>query len=422
MSTRLLLPVIVFSLVVPLFPAETVPSRVDVFTQGYAGFVSYRIPGIVVTAKGSVLAYCEARKFTGSDWDESEQHLRRSTDGGRSWGPAQQIAHFGPRQVPRNPHGKEAAENIGGADQQTVNNPMAIAGRDGVVHYIYCVEYMRCYYLRSDDDGLTWSKPVEITSAFEEFRQGCDWGRIATGPGHGIQLRNGRLIVPVWMASHGTDKGAKAAASVIYSDDNGKTWHGGDLATRSDADLRGVSECIATELSDGRVMLNIRNRNPANRRAAVFSADGVHGWSKPELLPDLLEPVCMAGLVTHPGTNAGGQPFLVFSNPDTLDATGGGTAEPGARRERKNLTVKASFDDGRTWPVSKGVESGPSAYSDLAVLPDGTILCFFESGQPGVYRPGKGQRPWPYAALSVARIDPAGLRPVPAKPAAAAKP
>lgn len=384
------------------------PTRVDLFRQGETGFYSYRIPGLVVTAKGTVLAYCEARKFTGSDWDESEQHMRRSTDGGRTWSPARQVAHLGPR-LPRNPHGKEAAENIGGPNEQTVNNPMAIAGRDGLVHYIYCVEYMRCFYLRSEDDGVTWSKPVEITSAFEEFRPACNWTRIATGPGHGIQLRSGRLVLPVWMAGPDAKTGVKAGAATLYSDDNGATWHAGELAVRSNGDMPGVSECIATELSDGRVMLNVRNRAAGNRRAVTFSADGARAWSKPVFVPDLLEPVCMAGLVTHPGAAlSAGRPFLLFSNPDTLKHAGG-PAGPGERRDRENLTLKASFDDGRTWPVSRVLEAGPSAYSDLAVLPDGTILCFYESGKPGVFRPGKGQRAWPYASLTVARIDPAWL-------------
>lgn len=383
------------------------PCRLDLFEQKQAGFFSYRIPGLVVTAKGTVLAYCEARKFTGSDWDEIEQHLRRSTDGGRTWSPVQKVAHNGPR-LPRNTHGKETAANIGRSDEQTVDNPMAIAGRDGVVHYIYCVEYMRAYYLRSDDDGLTWSKPVEITSAFEGFRKECNWGRIATGPGHGIQLRNGRLVLPVWMASHDAHPVVKAVAAVIYSDDNGATWQAGDLAVRSDVDMRGVSECIAAETSDGRVMLNVRNRAPGSRRAVAFSRDGAHAWSKPEFVPALLEPVCMAGLVAHPGIATPARPFLVFSNPDSLEAASGRIGD-GERVERKNLTLKVSFDDGRTWPVSKVLEPGPSAYSDLAVLPDGTILCFFESGKPGVFRAGKGARSWPYASLTLARIDPRWL-------------
>lgn len=383
------------------------PVRVDLFEQKQAGFFSYRIPGIVVTARGTVLAYCEARKFTGADLDEIEQQMRRSTDGGLTWSPPQKVAHHGPW-LPHNPHGKEVTSRPRRPDDQTVNNPMAIAGRDGVVHYIYCVEYMRAFYLRSEDDGVTWSKPVEITSAFEGFRKECNWQRIATGPGHGIALRTGRLVLPVWMASHDKNPVVKAAASVIYSDDQGATWHAGDLAVRSNADMPGVSECIATELSSGRVMLNVRNRASGNRRANVFSADGAHGWSKAEFAPALLEPVCMAGLVTHPGLPGTGEPFLVFSNPDTLRPVGG-AAEPGERRIRENLTLKVSRDDGRTWPISRVLEPGPGAYSDLAVLPDGTILCFFESGKPGVSRPGNSGQGWPYARLTLARIDPRWL-------------
>lgn len=390
-------------------PTPPAIERVDLFRQGDAGFFSYRIPGIVVTARGTALAYAEARRHTGGDWDDMEIPLRRSTDGGRTWSAPVKLAHLGAR-IPRNPHGRELAKDIGGPDEQTVNNPMMIADRDGIVHFIYCVEYARAFYRRSVDDGVTWSAPVEITAAFEGLRRACNWQRIATGPGHGIQLRTGRLVLPVWIASHERKAAVRGGAATIFSDDGGTTWQSGELAVRSGVDLPGVSECIAAELSDGRVMLNIRTHAPANRRAVSFSADGATGWTPPTLIDALLEPVCMAGLVIHPGTNAGrrAKPFLLFSNPDTLKHYRG-HAKPGERRDRENVTLKASFDDGATWPASLVIEAGPSAYSDLAVLPDGTILCFYETGKPDVKRPGNSQRDWPYAALTVARIAPAAL-------------
>ena len=107
-----------------------------------------------------MLAYCEARKFSDADRGEIEIHLRRSTDGGRTFSAAKQVAHLGPR-LPRNPHmpKKQGTKDMGGPDEQTVNNPVAIAARDGTVHLLYCVEYMRAFHLRSEDDGLTWSTP-----------------------------------------------------------------------------------------------------------------------------------------------------------------------------------------------------------------------------------------------------------------------
>jgi len=370
--------------------SEAVPilEKIDLFEEQQNGFVLYRIPGVVVTAKGTVLAYCEARKYTVADRGEIEIHLRRSTDGGSTWGPRTQVAHLGPR-LPRNPHMPEDKrnKNMGGPNEQTVNNPVAIADSNGAVHFVYGVEYMRSFYIRSDDDGITWSRPVEITSTFEQFRTDCDWQAIATGPGHGIQLRTGRLVVPVWIATYEGNLPIKKASSVIFSDDGGATWQRGDIA------IVGGGECIAAELSDGRVILNARNSFPENRRAIAFSRDGATGWSQTEFAEELLEPGCMAGLVSHPGTAETKKPSLLFSNPNTTDRP---------HSARRNVTIKLSYDDGRTWPLSKVLQPGPSAYSDMAVLPDGTILCFYESGRPGADRPN---RPWQYACLRIARFN-----------------
>ncbi|MHC4560083.1 MAG: sialidase family protein [Planctomycetota bacterium] len=163
--------------------ADPFLERMDLFEEMTDGFVLYRIPGVVVTSKGTVLAYCEARKNTVADRGEIEIHMRRSTDTGLTWSPPKQIAHLGPR-LARNPYlpDKKKKKNMGGPNEQTVNNPVAIADCNGVVHFVYCVEYMRSFYMRSTDDGITWSKPVEITYAFEKFRADCDWQAIATGP------------------------------------------------------------------------------------------------------------------------------------------------------------------------------------------------------------------------------------------------
>ena len=361
---------------------------VDVFEEKQAGFVSYRIPGIVVTAKGTVLAYAEARKFTSADRGEIEIHLRRSTDGGRTFSPQQQIAHLGPR-LPRNPHmpDDKKKKDMGGPDEQTVNNPMLIAARDGAVHFVYCVEYMRAFHARSDDDGLTWTKPDEITATFDRFRSEIDWQAIATGPGHGIELRGGRLIVPVWLATYEKTASQRKGCSVIFSDDRGTTWQRGDMA------MTIGGESSVAELSDGRVVLSSRNTDRRNRRAVVYSRDGATGWTKPEFIEELLEPGCMAGLVSHPGQPGKNQPLLLYSNPHTTKRE---------HRERKNVTIHVSHDDGRTWPVKKLLQAGPSAYSDLAVLPDGTVLCLYENGKPGDTRRNGN---WAYARLTLARFN-----------------
>lgn len=374
---------------------DGVPGRVDVFVEGDGGFAAYRIPGLVVTARGTVLAYCEARKFTPADRGEIEIHLRRSTDGGRTWEAPRQIAHLGPR-LPRNPHMPEdkRGKDMGGPEQQTVNNPMLIATREGPVHLVYCVEYMRVFHARSDDDGVTWSPPVEITATFDRFRDEIDWQAVATGPGHGLQLRGGRLLVPAWMATYEREPKPplRRACGVVYSDDDGATWQRGDLTGFAG------NESILAELSDGRVLLSARNGDRRNRRLVMVSADGATRWGESRFVDDLWEPGCMAGLVAHPGVPGEGRPLLLHSSPRTTRRE---------HRERKDLTIHLSSDDGRTWSVRRLLQPGPSAYSDLAVLSDGTVLCLFESGRPGDDRRGGD---WAYARISLARFSLAWIR------------
>jgi sialidase-1 len=347
-------------------------SQTDVFPAGMNGVTLYRIPGIVVTTQGTVLAYCEARKDSKADWGEIEIHLRRSTDGGRSWDAPKQIAHFGPRLEgnPRKPQGGER--------EQTVNNPVAIVDRDtGAVEFLYCVNYARCFSMRSTDDGLTWSEPVDITTTFQPFRKTYDWKVIATGPGHGIQLRSGRLVVPIWLAYGNIGDHKPSASATIYSDDHGRSWHAGEMAVPDEGSFGDPNETMITTLSDDRVMLISRSVSKANRKLVTVGPDGATGWSEPVFHDQLWEPICMASIVSYPDEPG----TLIFSNPHTLARDQAGNEIPAGRGKRQNLTVKLSRDDGRTWPVSRVLEAGPSAYSDLAILPDGDILCLYEGDQ-----------------------------------------
>ncbi len=349
--------------------AEPMLDTSEVFPQGFNGIARYRIPGMVVTPKGTVLAYCEARKNNSSDWGEIEIHLRRSTDGGKTWLPSQHIAHHAER-IEGNPRKTE-----GGEREQTVNNPVAIVDRQtGAIEFLYCVNYARCFSMRSADDGLSWSKPVEVTSSFEPFRKKYDWKVIATGPGHGLQIKSGRLVVPIWLAYGNIGDHKPSASGTIYSDDHGKTWQAGEVAFPDEGEFGDPNETMITELSDGRVMLVARSVSTANRKLISHSHDGATGWSRPVFHEQLWEPICMASIVSHPAK----QGTLVFSNPHSLDLDKNGKENPAGRGQRKNLSIKLSDDDGKTWSVNKTLDAGPSAYSDLAVLPDGTVLCLYE--------------------------------------------
>ncbi len=347
--------------------SEPFLERCAVFPPGFNGIARYRIPGIVVTTKGTVLAYCEARKNDSKDWGEIEVQLRRSTDGGKTWLPAQHIAHKADR-IEGNPRKRE-----GGEHEQTVNNPTAIVDREtGAIEFLYCVNYARCFSMRSTDDGATWSTPLEITASFEPFRKKYDWKVIATGPGHGIQLKGGRLVVPIWLAYGGIGDHGPSACGTIFSDDHGRTWKAGDIAIPNGDDFDSPNESILATLSDGRVMLVARNGSKPNRKLVAMSADGATDWSHPFFHEALWEPRCMAGLIAHPSG------ALLFSNPHTLPLDKAGKDIPGGKGKRENLTLKLSRDDGKTWPISKTLEPGKAAYSDLAFLPDGKVLCLFE--------------------------------------------
>jgi sialidase-1 len=357
----------------PTFGQQPSLEKLDLFEADKDGYKLYRIPGVVVTKRGVVLGYCEARKTGKSDWDTIDIMLRRSADNGRTWDSPRKIVDVaGPKS--KNPVALE--RNQAYPDDVTYNNPVAIVDhKTGAVHFLFCLEYARCFYMRSDDDGVTFTKPVEITSTFEGFRARYNWRVIATGPAHGIQLKSGRLIVPVWLSlgTEGNGHGP-SVTSVIYSDDRGRTWRAGEIIGLDTPGLINPNETVAAQLADGRVMLNLRSVSKANRRAISFSRDGATGWSKAVFDEQLLEPICMASvarLSEKPNR-------IIFANPDNL-ARADGRDTPGLRRDRKNLTIKLSYDEARTWPVSKTLEPGPSAYSDLAVGRDGTIFCFHEA-------------------------------------------
>jgi len=378
---RVLVALVILSVLSCAAIAEPLFEKTNIFNAGEGGYALYRIPGIVVTTKGTLLAYCEARheplKKGGADWARIDVLVRRSVDGGKTWGPPKVLV-TPPNDFPLNSAALE--QGLDRPGDVTVNNAAAIVDRlTGSIHFLYCIEYARCYYVRSDDDGVTFTEPVDITETFEAFRPEYDWKVLATGPGHGIQLSAGRLLVPVWLST-GTGGGAHrpSVVSVVYSDDHGRTWRRGEVVVAA-PDLRNPSETVAVELADGRVMLNIRHetfiRETRQRlRAVSISPDGVTGWSPVRFDKQLPESVCMASILRLSKRPEQDKNRILFANPHNPQRT-----------ERKNLAVKLSYDEGKTWPVMNVIEPGRSGYSDLAVGSDGTIYCFYERGSRGAH-------------------------------------
>ena len=358
--------------------AEPIFDKHDVFLAGTHGYAHYRIPAIVALPDGQLLAFAEARKNRRGDWGPIDIVMKRSRDGGQFWEPQRVVAKI-EGEIQQNPVALE--QGLAQPGEVTYNNPVPIVDRErGELQLLFCVEYARAYWMRSDDGGRSFSEPVDITATFEEFRQHYDWRVIATGPGHGIQLDNGRLIVPVWL-SDGTGGHAHrpSAVATIYSDDHGRSWNAGEIVVRH-PELKNPSETVAVQLADGRVMLNIRNESSMHRRAVSYSPDGATGWTEPKFDPKLIEPICMASMIRLSKRPKDQLNRILFANPDSTEPRN--RLEPDGNFKRQNVTVKLSYDEGHTWPVSRAVEPGVSGYSDLAVGPDGLIYLFYERGSP----------------------------------------
>lgn len=335
--------------------AGILSDTVVVFEPGTT-YTTTRIPALVVTRRNTLLAFCEARANSTSDWAEIDLLMRRSRDGGKTWEDPVVIVK---REV-----------------DQPLGNPTPIIGNDGTVHLLFQRNYANAFYMRSTDDGASWSAPVDITYAFNAFRPEYDWKVLAPGPGHAIQLKNGRLLVPVWICDPDPSIPGghrPSCVATVYSDDHGKTWKRGDIISCNGPDFRNPSESVAVELSDGRVLMNMRNESDARRRMVSISPDGSSGWTAPVFDKALYEPICMASMVRTKNNGP-----LIFINPDSEELVTGKT--PSVKR-RVNLTAKVSIDDGKTWHAERVVDPGNAGYSDLAVSPRGTIYCLYETNE-----------------------------------------
>jgi sialidase-1 len=165
-----------------------------------------------------------------------------------------------------------------------------------------------------------------------------------------------------------------SAVATIYSDDHGQTWKSGALLPQN---LVNPSEHAALELADGRVLLNIRNEGPEHRRAIAISPDGISNWTKPELDPELFEPVCMASLIRLSAPPGQKKNRILFANPDSRPQSADFSKDFNMK-SRDDLRIRLSYDEGKTWPVVKRLEDGATGYSDMAVGSDGTIYILYE--------------------------------------------
>ncbi len=326
------------------------------FESGTGAYNTFRIPALITTKNGTILAFAEGRKNTSSDTGDIDLVTKRSEDNGKTWSDLVVVWDDG-ENVCGNPAPVQDAKtgkifllstwNLGSDHEPQIIDKTSRDTR-------------RIYLIVSEDDGLTWSEPVEITTS---VKQG-NWTWYATGPCHGIQVQageyKGRLIIP---SDHIEAVTGKYFSHIIYSDNNGKTWNPGGTTPQDQ-----VNECTIAELTGGKLMLNMRNydRTQKTRKVSV-SNDGGLTWSNLWSDPVLIEPICQASLFNHPKKK-----MLFFTNPASEDS-------------REKMTLRISYDEGKTWAVTKLLHTGPSAYSDITLLKTGELGLLFEAGVKSPY-------------------------------------
>lgn len=330
------------------------------FRSKTMGYNTFRIPAIITTMKGTLLAFAEGRKNGSSDTGDIDLVMKRSEDSGKTWSELKIIWD----------NGENVCGNPAPVQDKTTGTIYLLStwnlGTDREPDIIIetSKDTRRIFVLVSSDDGRTWSDPREITASVKK----SNWTWYATGPCHGIQIGKGkyanRLIIP---CDHIESVTNKYYSHVIYSDDHGKTWELGGTTPQDQ-----VNECTVAEISGGKLMLNMRNYDRALKsRKVTISVDGGLNWNNIYSDTTLIEPICQASLFTfYPSKR---QPVkLLFLN-------------PADKNSRKNLTLKVSSDEGRSWSFSKVLHAGPAAYSDLTRLPGGDIGCLYEAGYKTPY-------------------------------------
>jgi sialidase-1 len=339
-------------------------SRTTVFTAGQGADKSYRIPAAIVTKQGTLLAFAEGRRHSKSDTGEIRLLVKRSSDLGKTFSDSQIVWSDGPNTCGNPcPVIDESTGTIFllmshnlGDDHETGIGAGTAKGRRTV------------WITSSTDDGVTWTPAKEITDSVSK----PEWGWYATGPGIGIQLKHGdhagRLIIPCDYGMRGGVRGKRKGGNshVIYSDDHGRTWKIGGEPPEME-----FNESQVVELTGGRVMLNMRNgRSTGKTTRGVSISDDSGATFKPARRDEtLIEPICQASILRLSWPDgAGDKGRILFSNPASTE-------------KRAGMTVRLSEDEGETWSASKSIFAGPSAYSCLVALPDGSIGILYECGE-----------------------------------------
>ena len=352
--------------------------QVDVF--GVEGRDVHRIPAMVISNNGTVLAFCNRRIGSAADQGhDAHLVLRRSFDEGRTWQPTQVLFA---RKGWVAGIGNAVVDQIDGTIMILYSRSITIeemTEKDQVEGTGRKVSHPDAgdFVMRSTDDGETWK---EERLSLEPNADGLKGYTHGSGPA--IQLRSeakkARLVMPAGTWTKPIyDLPKYLTGCVIYSDDHGATW------STSGVVQPGTGEPCVVETVDGAICLNLRQLHGLGQRGVAWSYDGGERFSGLGWDETLTEPEpggCNASMIRYSDVITRDKNRILFSNP--------------ASSQRLRMTVRVSYDEGKTWPVAKLIHEGPSAHSSLAVTPDGTILCFYERGSEN-----------PYQNMTVARFN-----------------
>lgn len=336
--------------------AQGLFEQTELFVGGQDSYNTYRIPSLVCTKSGTVLAFTEGRKEVGQDGGPTDIVLKRSVGNSGKWTPPFLSLKGGGRSLHTVMMWSPLQVVFRSTNRGAWMNPVPVIDQsDGTIYLIanlfkqpYKDGDAPIFLIKSTDEGATWSEPVEITHGT---------GLHEIGPGAGIQLQSGRLVVQVY-------------DGILFSDDHGKSWKFGGKAPGD------WNETQVVELVDGSLLFS-RRKSP--NRVFLYSKDDGQSWSQPVPQPDLPDPDCQGSMIRYTREDQGyTRNRILFANPVSgAIAAGSEGSDP---RGRFNVTVRMSYDEGKTWPIEKLMLKGPGAYSSMAVFPDGSVGILFETG------------------------------------------
>ena len=312
---------------------------------------SYRIPALATTNTGRLIAVCDARYGTTADLpNDIDLVIRKSDDNGDTWSPRETIVNSG---------------LIGSGDPQILIDKET---GDIFIFYAYKVGWTspvdEIRYIKSTDNGDTWSAPINIKSMIFDPSGINMWA----GPSNGIQMRNGRLVAPFSLNAIGPVDSIQSC--FIYSDDHGLTWQRSVSPTGT-----GLEEPTIVELNSGDLMINARSRRGVARRAITYTQGNGVNWTATWDHPDLWDPIVQGSCIRYTSIIDGyAKDRLLFSNPRHMS-------------NRENLSVYLSYDEGNTWSWYKVLDPNGSAYSSMTILDNGDIGILYERdyGPHGVF-------------------------------------